>query len=132
MVIDVSLCQVGLGLDCSPWVKANIISHDDMLDRNWAHWTIFCQVCLSRAERTELANILHTQDVCWSLYVGREFCVPEADRKNIPVPFVDSDFDQLIWHHPPSGLQPQPTYLSRTFAETCELLRIGRRIMAIV
>ena len=58
--------------------------------------------------------------------------MPEADRNTIPVPFVDSDFDQLIWHYPPSGLQPQPTYLSRTFAETCELLRIGRRIMGIV
>jgi hypothetical protein len=70
MVIDVSLCQVGLGLDCSPWVKAKIISHDEMLDRNWAHWTIFCQVCLSRAERTELANILHYSgrllvSICW-------------------------------------------------------------------
>lgn len=35
---------VGLGIDCSPWVKTNIITHDDMLDRNWAHWTTFCQV----------------------------------------------------------------------------------------
>jgi|ERR1700722_4564696 len=36
--------SVGLNIDCSPWVKAGLISHDDMLDRNWAHWTTFCQV----------------------------------------------------------------------------------------
>jgi hypothetical protein len=106
--------KVGLSIDSSPWVKANLISHDDMLDRNWAYWTTFCQ------------------DVCWSLYVGREFSVPDANRTTIPVPFVDSDFDQLVWHFPPSGIPPQPTYMSRTFAETCELLRIGRRIMEIV
>jgi len=58
--------------------------------------------------------------------------VPDANRNTIPVPFVDSDFDQLVWHYPPSGVAPQPTYMSRTFAETCELLRIGRRIMEIV
>jgi len=37
---------LGLSIDSSPWVKANLISHDDMLDRNWAYWTTFCQVCL--------------------------------------------------------------------------------------
>jgi hypothetical protein len=37
-------CQVGLSIDCSTWVTSGLISHDDMLDRNWAHWTTFSQV----------------------------------------------------------------------------------------
>jgi hypothetical protein len=74
-----------------------------------------------------------SQDVCWSLYVGREFCVPEpASNTSIPVPFVDSEFDQLPWHYPPSGVPPQPNRLSWTFAETCELLKIARRIMEVL
>ncbi|KAK0498680.1 hypothetical protein EDD18DRAFT_46272 [Armillaria luteobubalina] len=32
---------LGLEVDCSRLVKAGKISHDDMLDRNWAHWTAF-------------------------------------------------------------------------------------------
>ena len=36
--------SVGLGIDCSALVKANIITEDDMLDRNWAYWTTFAQV----------------------------------------------------------------------------------------
>jgi hypothetical protein len=73
------------------------------------------------------------QDVCWSLYVGRDFCVPELARDTtIPVPFVDSEFDQILWHYPPSGIPPQPNMLSCTFAETCNLLKIARRIMDVL
>ncbi|KAF7967505.1 hypothetical protein HWV62_41412 [Athelia sp. TMB] len=106
---------LGLGVDCSPWVKSGLITRDEMLDRNWAHWTTF------------------SNDVCWSLYVGRDFCVSSpTDLQRIPVPFVDSGFDQIPWHYPASGIDPQPNYLSRTFVETCELLRIARRIMDVV
>lgn len=35
---------LGLSFDSSHWVKAGRISHDDMLDRNWANWTTFGQV----------------------------------------------------------------------------------------
>ena len=35
---------VGLGIDCSPWVEAGLITHAGMLDRNWALWATFCQV----------------------------------------------------------------------------------------
>jgi len=106
---------LGLGVDCSPWVKSGLITRDEMLDRNWAHWTTF------------------SNDVCWSLYVGRDFCVSSpTDLQRIPVPFVDSGFDQIPWHHPASNIDPQPNYLSRTFVETCELLRIARRIMDVV
>jgi hypothetical protein len=106
---------LGLGVDCSPWVKSGLITRDEMLDRNWAHWTTF------------------SNDVCWSLYVGRDFCVSSpSDLQRIPVPFVDSGFDQISWHYPPSNIEAQPNYLSKTFVETCELLRIARRIMDVV
>ncbi|KAF8241145.1 hypothetical protein L208DRAFT_1420221 [Tricholoma matsutake] len=103
---------VGLSIDCSAWVKSGVISEHDMFDRNWAHWTTF------------------TQDVCWSLYVGRDYCVPEP--KQIPIPSVDTAFDQIPWHHPPSNIRPQPNFLSTTFAASCELLLIARRIMDVV
>lgn len=106
---------LGLNVDCSPWVKAGHITHDDMVDRNWAYWTLF------------------GQDVCWSLYVGRDGCVPSpSDHQSLPFPFVDSEYDQLDWHYPASGIPPQPNYLSRTFAVTCELLRIARTIIDVV
>ncbi|KAF4608134.1 hypothetical protein EYR40_000478 [Pleurotus pulmonarius] len=106
---------LGLGVDCSTWVEAGIISRDDRLDRNWGYWTTF------------------SQDVCWSLYVGRDFCVPcPTNRENIPVPYVETDLDELPWHHTPSNIAPQAGYLSKTFAASCELLLIARPIMDVV
>ncbi|KAG5653175.1 hypothetical protein H0H81_001892 [Sphagnurus paluster] len=107
---------LGLSIDCSAWVKSGLISEHDMFDRNWAHWTIF------------------TQDVCWSLYVGRDFSIPAAsvDSKRIPAPFVDAQFDSVQWYYPPSGIPPQANFLSTTFAASCELLLIARRIMDVV
>ncbi|KAF7440130.1 hypothetical protein PC9H_000474 [Pleurotus ostreatus] len=106
---------LGLGVDCSTWVEAGIISRDDRLDRNWGYWTTF------------------SQDVCWSLYVGRDFCVPcPTNRENIPVPYVETDLDELPWHHAPSNIAPQAGYLSKTFAASCELLLIARPIMDVV
>jgi hypothetical protein len=108
---------VGLDVDCSEWIKSGLIEESDVLDRYWTFWTIFAQ------------------DVNWSLYVGRDFCVrgpTESDFKDMPVPFVDSEFDQMPFHHPPTGLEPRPAYLSKNFASACELLVIARRIMAVV
>ncbi len=106
---------LGLGVDCSRLVKAGTISHDDMLDRNWAHWTTF------------------SLDVCWSLYVGRDCSVPiPAHIEDIPVPFVDSEFDQIPFYHHTANISPQPSYLSKTFAATCELIVVARRVMGVV
>ncbi|KAK0205282.1 fungal-specific transcription factor domain-containing protein [Desarmillaria ectypa] len=106
---------LGLEVDCSKLVTAGKISHDDMLDRNWAHWTAF------------------SLDVCWSLYVGRDCSVPiPAHMEDIPVPFVDSAFDQMTWHHPSANIPPQPSFLSKTFAATCELCVVARRVMEVV
>ncbi|KAF8961449.1 hypothetical protein BDZ97DRAFT_1829377, partial [Flammula alnicola] len=82
---------------CFSWVKLGLMDETDMLDRRWANWTTF------------------TQDVCWSLYVGRDFCVStptDAELSKDP-PFVDPEFDQMPW-------------------ATCELLMIARPIMDVV
>ncbi|KAL0945802.1 hypothetical protein HGRIS_012089 [Hohenbuehelia grisea] len=106
---------LGLDIDCSALVNSGMISHDDKLDRNWAYWTTF------------------SQDVCWSLYVGRDFCLPASSiRQKIPVPFVEEDFDGILWSHPPSNPVPQPGYLSKTFKESTKLLLIARSIMDVV
>ncbi|PPQ63888.1 hypothetical protein CVT24_010355 [Panaeolus cyanescens] len=109
---------LGLNVDCSDWVKIGIISEPDRLDRLWASWMTF------------------SQDVCWSLYVGREFCVSaptDSDsNKEGSAPFVDNDFDQIPWVHHTSGIAPQPSYLTKTFDATCKLLTIARRIMDVV
>ncbi|EDR10444.1 uncharacterized protein LACBIDRAFT_325474 [Laccaria bicolor S238N-H82] len=113
-IFDRGCVIVGLGVDCSDWVKLGLIDETERLDRNWAHWTTF------------------SQDVCWSLYVGRDFCVMSPLISPVPVPFVDTDLDQMPWCHPPAGIAPQANYLSKTFAATCELLMIARRIMDVV
>lgn len=110
---------LGLNVDCSRWVNAGLITHDDMLDRNWVFWTGY------------------SLDVCWSLYVGRDCSVTMATSSQaIPVPFVDSDFDEIPWHYKNEetnvSIPPQPNYLSRTFAKTCELLVTARKIMEVV
>ncbi|TFK73147.1 hypothetical protein BDN72DRAFT_247720 [Pluteus cervinus] len=104
---------LGLGVDCSSWVRAGLISEHDRLDRDWNYWTTF------------------TQDVCWSLYVGRDFGI-QPPSLLLPVPYVDADFDQMPWHYPPANIPVQPNYFSRTFAATCQLLMIARRIMNVV
>ncbi|KAI0658680.1 hypothetical protein C8Q70DRAFT_993521 [Cubamyces menziesii] len=106
---------LGLNIDCSPWVKSGLITHEDMLDRNWAYWATF------------------SQDVLWSLYVGRECCVlpPRKDRQ-IPLPWVGSEIDQAPWYWAPCKMPPQPSHVVRTFEKTCELMLIARRIMDFV
>ncbi|KAJ7151924.1 fungal-specific transcription factor domain-containing protein [Mycena crocata] len=105
---------LGLSIDSSSWVRAGLITHDNMLDRNWAYWTTF------------------TQDVCWSIYVGREASLPSPSKQVLPVPFIDADFDQIPWHFPKANIAPQPNFLSRTFAASCDLLAIARRIITVV
>ncbi|KAI0083369.1 fungal-specific transcription factor domain-containing protein [Irpex rosettiformis] len=106
---------LGLQIDCSAMVKSARIKESDMLNRNWAYWATFCQ------------------DVCWSLYIGRD-CALSApkDKELIPVPFVDSEFDHEQWMWEPSNLPAQKSNVAGVFAATCELLRIARRVMDFV
>ncbi|KAF8152932.1 hypothetical protein B0H34DRAFT_677166 [Crassisporium funariophilum] len=102
---------LGLGVDCSEWVKLGLMEEPDRLDRHWANWTTF------------------SQDVCWSLYVGRDFCVPAPTDS---MPLVDIGFDQMPWVHTSAGIPPQPNHLTKTFEATCELLMISRPIMDVI
>ncbi|KAJ6463948.1 fungal-specific transcription factor domain-containing protein [Mycena sanguinolenta] len=109
--LDVTL---GLGVDAKPWVRAGLLSEDERVGRNRAHWAIF------------------SLDVCWALYFGRDFCGPPGPRRNIPMPFVDSEFDQIPWYHPPANIAPQPNYTTLIFLQSSNLLVIAREIIDVV
>ncbi|KAJ6625099.1 hypothetical protein B0H10DRAFT_654938 [Mycena sp. CBHHK59/15] len=105
---------LGLGVDSSALVKSGLITNDERLGRNWAHWTIF------------------SLDVCWALFFGRDFCGPPLDRRAILLPFGDSEFDQISWDHAPANIPPQPSLLSLTFSASASLLLIARKIIDVV
>ncbi|KAJ6588295.1 fungal-specific transcription factor domain-containing protein [Mycena capillaripes] len=105
---------LGLGIDSTAWVKAGLINQDEMHGRNWAHWTLF------------------SLDVCWAFYFGRDFVGPPLLRRNIPLPYVDTEHDQLPWHHPSSNISPQPNFLTLIFFEFCKLFLIARQIVDVV
>ncbi|KAF5392813.1 hypothetical protein D9757_000908 [Collybiopsis confluens] len=108
---------VGLSVDCSAWVKSGLITEHDLNDRNWAFWTTL------------------TQEMCWCLYVGRDSnLLTSSEGNSIPVPYIDAAYDQIPWFHPTAEreIQPQPNYLSTTFAATCELMIIAKRVMGVV
>ncbi|KAF7366737.1 Zn(2)-C6 fungal-type domain-containing protein [Mycena sanguinolenta] len=109
--LDVTL---GLGVDAKPWVRAGLLSEDERVGRNWAHWAIF------------------SLDVCWSLYFGRDYCGPPGPRRNIPMPFVDSEYDQIPWYHPHANIAPQPNYTTLIFFQSSNLLVIAREIIDVV
>lgn len=103
-----------------------------MLSRNWAYWTTFCQV-RPRAVPPYTFVTFSLQDTLWSLYIGRDcaLAAPIAGQM-VPVPFVDSEFDHEPWVWEPSGLPPQKSNIASVLQATCELLRIGRRVMDFV
>ncbi|KAJ7628379.1 hypothetical protein FB45DRAFT_918143 [Roridomyces roridus] len=109
--ISVSL---GLGIDPKVWVKSGLLSHQDMVNRNWAYWTIF------------------SVDVCWAIYFGRESYGPPASRPTIPLPYVDIEADQVPWHHPSANIPPQPNLLTLTFRESSALYVIANKIVDTV
>lgn len=108
----------------------------DRLDRHWANLTTFAQASDFLHPCSVFFYLYSLQDVCWSLYVGRDFCVAapiEADTpKVISMSHIDTEFDEMPWFYPPAGLAPQPNHLTKTFEATCRLLMIARRIMGVV
>ncbi|KAJ7764606.1 fungal-specific transcription factor domain-containing protein [Mycena maculata] len=106
--------SLGLGVDSKAWVKSGLMTQDEMIDRNWAYWSIFCL------------------DVCWALFFSRDFAGPPLDRRSVSLPFVDSESDQIPWHYPPSNIPPQPNFLSLSFYETTSLFVIAYKIIDIV
>ncbi len=118
---------VGLGIDCSPWVEAGLITHAGMLDRNWALWTTFCQVRLDTHHAYSSVDVVF-QDTTWSLYVGREFCTTSyVNSQAIPVPFVTPDLDPFLGNWPPTENEA-PNHISGSFAATCSLMQIAREV----
>lgn len=98
-----------------------------MLDRNWALWTTFCQVCLNSSYAYSLVDVKF-QDTTWSLYVGREFCTTSSENSQaIPVPFVTPDLDPFLGNWPPKENET-PNRISGTFAATCSLMQIAREV----
>ncbi|KAF7313069.1 hypothetical protein MKEN_00992200 [Mycena kentingensis (nom. inval.)] len=116
---------LGLCVNTAPWVRSGRISHEDMVDRNWAYWSTF------------------TLDVCWSLYVGRELCGAAPPSRN-HLRFFEDDRERVLYEEydeipfsyacPPGGTPtaPQPNHLSRTSAATWDLLLIASKIMGVV
>ena len=108
----------------------------DRLDRHWASWSNFAQArvfCIHALRSFTYLLSLLWQDVCWSLYVGRETTVAEPiGVKATPILHIDPKFDEMTWFHPPAQIPPQPNNLTKTFEATCRLLLIARRIMNVM
>ncbi|KAJ7704467.1 hypothetical protein B0H17DRAFT_921179 [Mycena rosella] len=104
----------GLGVDSKAWVKSGLIAPEEMLSRNWAHWSTFCM------------------EVCWALYFGRDFYGGPLSERRTPLPFVDSQFDEILWDYAPANIPPQPSYISLTFLESTSLFVIARKIIDLV
>jgi hypothetical protein len=94
------------------------MSEEVALHRNWAYWSLF------------------VTDVYWSLYVGRDFCLPDPEvdvnEGRILLPAVDKEIDETSWWWSESNVPEQPSRITGTFRSTCELMKIGRRIMHLV
>ncbi|KAF7353619.1 Zn(2)-C6 fungal-type domain-containing protein [Mycena venus] len=103
---------LGLGLDATPWAEAGLIEIDEIRQRNWSHWTLFCV------------------DATWTLYFGWD--LRGYSRRSTQMPFVDSDMDQVPWFHAPANIPPQPNYLTLVFFETSALFIIARQISELV
>ncbi|KAJ7704459.1 fungal-specific transcription factor domain-containing protein [Mycena rosella] len=101
-------------VDSKAWVKSGLIAPEEMLSRNWAHWSTFCM------------------EVCWALYFGRDFCGGPLSERRTPLPFVDSQFDEILWDYAPANIPPQPSYISLTFLESTSLFVIARKIIDLV
>jgi hypothetical protein len=117
---------VGLGIDCSPWVEAGLITHAGMLDRNWALWTTFCQVRLTYTMHTASVDS-HLQDTTWSLYVGREFCTTSSANSK-PSQYRSSRPTWIHFWEAGRRRKMKPNRISGTFAATCSLMQIAREV----
>ncbi|KAJ7621071.1 hypothetical protein FB45DRAFT_1062110 [Roridomyces roridus] len=72
---------LGLGVDSRAWVKAGLLSTDEMVNRTRAYWSVFCS------------------DVLWALFFSRDFCWPSLDQHTTPMPYVDAKADQKPWFY---------------------------------
>ncbi|KAF8184156.1 hypothetical protein K438DRAFT_1598856 [Mycena galopus ATCC 62051] len=106
------ILEFGLSDDVTEFVKAGLITHDEMVARNSAYWAVF------------------NRDVVWALFWGREFSGPP--RRNTPMPSVESDLDQTLWDYAPTKLPPQMNYETLIFFESSALAVIACEIAGVV
>ncbi|KAJ7178059.1 hypothetical protein C8R46DRAFT_988118 [Mycena filopes] len=100
---------LGLGIDSKNCARTGRLSHDEERGRSWAHWTWY------------------SLDVCLAIYYGRD-CF--AGRHTTRMPFVDSEQDQIPWHHP--SVPTQPNLLTLIFNQSTALFVIIHEIVDIV
>lgn len=110
--------KVGLSADCSSWVTSGLISAQIMTERSWAYWA------------------LYATDVFWSLYVGRDCCLPDPSSatEKVSLPPVDEKIDLAVWNWSASSrkVPNQPCRILTIFVASCELMMIGRKIIDVV
>ncbi|KAA1472027.1 hypothetical protein DENSPDRAFT_153625 [Dentipellis sp. KUC8613] len=106
---------LGVHIDCSEWVDKGQRTETQMYDRNWLYWS------------------MTTLDVFWSLFVGRDFCLPEANPRSPPLKFHDSSTWDMPHSSPGREIEdPNPGSYTNVFIATCNLLQIGRRVIGAV
>ncbi|KAH8100729.1 hypothetical protein DFH11DRAFT_1553940 [Phellopilus nigrolimitatus] len=104
---------VGLGADYAQLVQKGKMKPRDLFDRYWA----FHMEC--------------AQDACWALYVGRDFGIPVSQNEPYTLAeLADPILDRMSWRK--SGVQPQVCWTFSTFLYSCGLMKISRKIMAIM
>ncbi|KZS87965.1 hypothetical protein SISNIDRAFT_433285 [Sistotremastrum niveocremeum HHB9708] len=105
---------LGLNINCSHWVKSGDIHDSDMRDRYWGFWTTY------------------SQDVWWSLYVGREFSI-NFSHVVIPLPSDDNlPEDDHPWYLPGVDDSDIPSMRRDVFIQTCRLTVIATKIMDLI
>ncbi|KAJ7291268.1 hypothetical protein C8J57DRAFT_1043741 [Mycena rebaudengoi] len=101
---------LGLGVASE---EAGRITSDEIRDRNYAYWALF------------------SSDVLWALHFGRE--APSLpNRKDVPMPLVSSEFDQVLWYHAPANIPPQPSHISLIFSASTSLSLTTRKIVPLL
>ncbi|KAJ7036727.1 hypothetical protein C8F04DRAFT_1394007 [Mycena alexandri] len=103
-----------LGPNAAESVKTGLITHEEMVTQNWAHWSTF------------------SIDVLCALYFRRTLTLPPPDRQSIPLPTVDAEYDQMPWIHPSTNIPPQPNLLTLIFFESAGLLLIAYQIIDVM
>ncbi|KAJ7178066.1 hypothetical protein C8R46DRAFT_669176 [Mycena filopes] len=100
---------LGLNIDSSASANSGLMTRDEELGRGWAYWSWV------------------SVDICLAACYGRDCSV---GRRTISMPFVDSEYDQIPWHHP--SVPAQPNLLTLVFNRSTTLFLIMRKIIDIV
>ncbi|QRV89881.1 Fungal specific transcription factor domain [Ceratobasidium sp. AG-Ba] len=108
---------LGLCIDSKIWVEKKLMTHTELIHRDWQFWSTFCQ------------------DKIMSLDYGRDFDIP-LPHLGVGMPVVDTSMDQSPWtgdpHSPVEIEKHQPNNATLVFFETSKLMLIALRIMNTV